>query len=130
MDAQFKKGVLELCVLMLLKGQDRYGYELIRQISAQIEISEGAVYPILRRLTREGYLSSYLQSSPEGPARKYYGLTAQGEAYLQQRLQEWRALVRGVEQLMGEGAAVAQDAEVGDDAGMAEEAGSGEGTRD
>lgn len=104
MDAQFKKGVLELCVLMLLKDQDRYGYELVRQISARIEISEGAVYPILRRLTAEGHLTSYLQSSPEGHARKYYRLTAQGQSYLRQQLEGWRALVRGVEQLMGEGA--------------------------
>lgn len=110
MDAQFKKGVLELCVLALLKDRDCYGYELVRQISARIEISEGAVYPILRRLLAEGHLTGYLQSSPEGPARKYYSLTARGHAYFQQRLAEWRALVQGVELLMGEDAGMAEPA--------------------
>ena len=53
MNVQFKKGVLELCVLVLLDKKDRYGYELVQKISDQIEISEVSVYPLLRRLTKE-----------------------------------------------------------------------------
>lgn len=75
MNVQFKKGVLELCVLVLLDKQDRYGYELVQKISDQIEISEGSVYPLLRRLTKEEYFTTYLQESTEGPPRKYYTLT-------------------------------------------------------
>src|SRR5690625_7671130 len=66
MNIQFKKGVLEICVLALLDKQDRYGYELVQKISNQISISEGSVYPLLRRLTKEGYFTTYLQESTEG----------------------------------------------------------------
>ena len=78
MNVQFKKGVLNLCVLVLLDKQDRYGYELVQKISNQISISEGSVYPLLRRLTKEGYFTTYLQESTEGTPSKYYKLTDSG----------------------------------------------------
>ena len=53
-DAQFKKGVLEMCVLVLLGEKDRYGYELVQDISVRFEISEGSIYPLLKRLRDEG----------------------------------------------------------------------------
>ena len=74
LNAQFKKGVLNLCVLALLEQRDMYGYELVQAISTKIEISEGAVYPLLRRLTADGYFTTYLQQSTEGPSRKYINL--------------------------------------------------------
>lgn len=101
MNVQFKKGVLELCVLVLLDRKDQYGYELVQQISNQIEISEGSVYPLLRRLTKEGSATTYLQESSEGPPRKYYKLTVAGEDYLQELLSEWRAFTNGVNSLIG-----------------------------
>ena len=79
METQFKKGVLDLCVLAILKKRDYYGYELVQMISKNIEISEGTLYPILRRLKKEGYLKTYLQESNEGPSRKYYSLTKKGK---------------------------------------------------
>ncbi|MGE7883664.1 PadR family transcriptional regulator [Bacillus sp. NPDC094077] len=103
MNVQFKKGVLELCVLVLLDKQDRYGYELVRNISNQIEISEGSVYPLLRRLTKEEYFTTYLQESSEGPSRKYYKLTNKGRTYLRQLLDEWNEFSQGVNQLIKEG---------------------------
>ncbi|MEK4097628.1 MULTISPECIES: PadR family transcriptional regulator [unclassified Bacillus (in: firmicutes)] len=103
MNLQFKKGVLELCVLVLLDKQDRYGYELVRSISNQIEISEGSVYPLLRRLTKEEYFTTYLQESSEGPSRKYYKLTDKGRTYLYQLLEEWNEFSQGVNQLIKEG---------------------------
>ncbi|EOQ09086.1 PadR family transcriptional regulator [Bacillus cereus] len=103
MNVQFKKGVLELCVLVLLDKQDRYGYELVRSISNQIEISEGSVYPLLRRLTKEEYFTTYLQESSEGPSRKYYKLTDKGRKYLSQLLEEWNEFSQGVNQLIKEG---------------------------
>ena len=72
MNIQFKKGVLELCVLSLLTKRDFYGYELVEYISKYINISEGTIYPLLRRFRTEGYVSTYLQESQEGPPRKYY----------------------------------------------------------
>ncbi|MGR5953093.1 PadR family transcriptional regulator [Bacillus paranthracis] len=103
MNVQFKKGVLELCVLVLLDKQDRYGYELVRSISNRIEISEGSVYPLLRRLTKEEYFTTYLQESSEGPSRKYYTLTDKGRTYLYQLLREWNEFSQGVNQLIKEG---------------------------
>jgi len=103
MNVQFKKGVLELCVLVLLNKEDRYGYELVRKISDQIAISEGTVYPLLRRLTKEGYFTTYLKESTEGPSRKYYQLTDLGREYLQKLLQEWDDFTLAVNQLIKEG---------------------------
>lgn len=103
MNVQFKKGVLELCVLVLLDKKDRYGYELVQKISGQIEISEGSVYPLLRRLTKEEYFTTYLQESTEGPSRKYYTLTDKGRTYLHELIAEWNEFSRGVNQLIKEG---------------------------
>ncbi|MFJ7951765.1 PadR family transcriptional regulator [Lysinibacillus sp. NPDC096418] len=102
MNVQFKKGVLELCVLVQLDKKDRYGYELVQRISDQIEISEGSVYPLLRRLTKEEYFTTYLQESREGPPRKYYRLTDKGRAYLHHLMEEWKAFSEGVNQLIKE----------------------------
>lgn len=103
MNVQFKKGVLELCVLVLLEKHDRYGYELVQKISDQIAISEGSVYPLLRRLTKEGYFTTYLQESSEGPSRKYYKLTESGRKYLYELLNEWKQFTNGVNELIKEG---------------------------
>ncbi|SET02912.1 transcriptional regulator, PadR family [Oceanobacillus limi] len=103
MNVQFKKGVLELCVLVLLAKQDHYGYELVRKISDRIAISEGSVYPLLRRLNKDGYFSTYLKESTEGPSRKYYKLTDEGRTYLNDLLQDWQAFTDGVNQLIEEG---------------------------
>lgn len=103
LNVQFKKGVLELCVLVLLDKKDRYGYELVQKISDQIEISEGSVYPLLRRLTKEEYFTTYLKESSEGPPRKYYTLTDKGKDYLHELLAEWNQFSNGVNQIIKEG---------------------------
>lgn len=103
LNVQFKKGILEICVLALLAKQDCYGYELVQKVSSKIEISEGSMYPLLRRLTREGYFTTYFQESQEGPARKYYALTGQGKKYLAEKLHEWRIFVDAVNELIREG---------------------------
>lgn len=102
MNAQFKKGVLEMCVMALLGLRDRYGYELVQDISQRFEISEGSIYPLLRRLLTEGYVSTYLQESGEGPARKYYSLTAQGIAARDLLIHEWTEFSDAVCSLIGE----------------------------
>ncbi len=100
MNVQFKKGVLELCVLVVLCRKDYYGYELVQTISKNIDIAEGTVYPLLRRLTKEGYFTSYLKESEEGPPRKYYQITAHGREYKEQLLGEWGRFVNGVNSLI------------------------------
>ena len=86
MNAQYKKGVLELCVLSLLKKHDCYGYEISEYLSGHIDIADGTVYPILRKLKADGLLTTYLQEESGGPPRKYYKLTRLGlESYLADR---------------------------------------------
>ncbi|MEN1968060.1 PadR family transcriptional regulator [Lentibacillus sp. N15] len=103
MNVQFKKGILEICVLVLLEKKDCYGYELVQRISDKIEISEGSIYPLLRRLTKEKYFTTYLQESSEGPSRKYYKLTSQGKDYLHEQMEEWREFTNAVNELIEEG---------------------------
>ena len=94
---------MEICVLALLDKQDRYGYELVQKISSHIAISEGSVYPLLRRLTKEGYFTTYLQESTEGPSRKYYQITESGRDYLYMLVKEWDEFTTNVKQLIKEG---------------------------
>ena len=100
MNPQFKKGVLNLCVLALLEKKDMYGYELVQAISTQIEISEGSVYPLLRRLTKDGLFTTYLMESTEGPPRKYYQITEQGIEQLNSLRNEWESFISGVNTLI------------------------------
>lgn len=89
MNAQFKKGALELCVLSKLVEADRYGYELTDAISQQMVIATGTLYLILKRLKDEAYVETYLVESGEGPARKYYHLTEKGKEYQSQLKKDW-----------------------------------------
>lgn len=91
MNTQFKKGVLELIVLLSVNKKDMYGYELVSEVSKVVDVNEGTIYPLLKRLTNEHYFETYLEESKEGPPRKYYRLTAQGRKQKQQLLQEWNA---------------------------------------
>jgi PadR family transcriptional regulator PadR len=97
---QFKKGVLDLCVLALLAKKDRYGYELIEGISANVEISEGTIYPLLKRLKDEGYVTTYLEESDAGAARKYYSLTPRGREVLADMAAEWEDFVSKVNKIL------------------------------
>lgn len=89
MNAQFKKGVLELIVLESVRKKDRYGYELVEEVSKVVDVKEGTIYPLLKRLTNEHYFETYLRESTEGPPRKYYHITAVGIIYRDRLEQEW-----------------------------------------
>lgn len=78
MNIQFKKGVLELIVLLCASKKDRYGYELISEVSKVVDVNDGSIYPLLKRLTNEKYFDTYLVESVEGPPRKYYKITDLG----------------------------------------------------
>ncbi len=90
MNAQFKKGVLELIVLLSVTRRDMYGYELVSEVSKVVDVNEGTIYPLLKRLTNERYFETYLRESTEGPPRKYYHLTAAGILYKDQLKKEWQ----------------------------------------
>lgn len=81
---QARKGLVELCVLRALVGRERYGYELVRTLVdvPGLGLSEGTLYPLLSRLRVQGLVTTRLEESPEGPARKYYTLTAAGHRVL------------------------------------------------
>src|SRR4051812_21177349 len=78
--AQLKRGVLEYCVMALLEGEERYGFDLVRTLGSTdgLVIGEGTVYPLLSRLRREGMVATTWQESPSGPPRRYYRLTPAG----------------------------------------------------
>ncbi len=100
MNPQFKKGVLELCVLALLARKDCYGFELVSSVSRSVVMSEGTVYPLMKRLKDEGLLTTYLKESNEGPPRKYYKLTDMGRAKFARLLAEWKDFTKGVDDII------------------------------
>ena len=103
MNSQFNKGVIEMCVLSLVSKRDFYGYELVETISRKIEISEGTIYPILRRLTQEKYFDTYLQESSEGPPRKYYRMTTLGRKETEKLMKDWKKFTTDVNSILSEG---------------------------
>ena len=102
MSIQYKKGVLELCVMALLKKQDCYGYEISESISKQIDIADGTVYPILRKLKADGLLTTYLQEESGGPPRKYYSLTQLGRETYEKDRSEYLLFAGSVKKLLEE----------------------------
>ena len=97
MNAQFKKGALELCVLAMLLDEDRYGYELTDEISKNLEIAPGTLYLVLKRLKDDDLVTTYLKESDNGPARKYYHLSDEGRKYTNELKNEWIAFVKAVD---------------------------------
>ena len=102
MNTQFRKGVLEICVLALISKKDMYGNEIVQNISKVINVNEGTIYPILRRLTKDEYFESYILESSEGPARKYYKITNLGKDYLDKMMKEWNDFVIAVSLILND----------------------------
>jgi len=89
-----------MLVLGIAKEKDSYVYEMIKRISSQGEITEGTVYPLMRRLTKEGNFTTYLVESDEGPPRKYYRLTDKGHHYFEKLEMEWLQFVNKVDDII------------------------------
>ena len=103
MNIQYKKGVLALCVMSLLYTEDRYGYDISERLSRHIDISDGAVYPILRKLKTDGMVTTYLSEQSGGPPRKYYSLTVAGKKEYSVAKDEWLAFAQTVrERFLGD----------------------------
>lgn len=103
--AQLRRGVLEFCVLALLRDGERYGFELVQRLS-EVEglvTTEGTLYPLLGRLRREGVVETTWRESPSGPPRRYYQLTVAGKAVLAAFTDEWTRFRNGVDALLGTG---------------------------
>jgi PadR family transcriptional regulator PadR len=96
--AQARRGVIELCVLTLIGKHPHYGYELATALSQwkPLAVPEGTLYPMLRRLQRDGVIGASWQESRDGPPRKYYHLTPAGAQLLESQRAEWELLTRSV----------------------------------
>lgn len=91
MDIQIKKGLLDVCVLTVINKQDSYGYQIIKDISTCIEISESTLYPILKRLESGCCLTTY-SLAHNGRLRKYYRITELGKQRIYDFFEEWKEL--------------------------------------
>src|SRR5580698_1330131 len=101
MKTQLKKGTLDMCVLAVLARGDSYAYELVSTLAQTMEISEGTIYPLMRRLQAEAWVSTYFVESSSGPPRKYYSLTSVGRKSLTEMEEEWRSFVDEVNGVLG-----------------------------
>lgn len=101
MNTQFKKGILEMCILSLINQKDLYGFEVIETLSTEIDVNENTVYPILRRLTHQGLFTTYTEETNVGAPRKYYKITALGKKKLEDYEHEWRSFLNGVFKILG-----------------------------
>ena len=100
MDAQFKKGILDLCVLSILEKKEIYGYGLKMEISTLMDVNENTLYPLLRRLEKDGYVKTSTHQSEQGRTRKYYFITDEGKSHLQTQRIEWRAFTEAADSLI------------------------------
>ena len=80
----------------MVEKNDMYGYELVEKVSKIVDVSEGTIYPILKRLTNEGYFEVYTKESTEGPIRKYYHITISEKETLARQLDEWQKFSKSV----------------------------------
>lgn len=100
MNSQMKRGTLEMCALSVMSRGDCYGYELVNRISRCMEITEGTIYPLMKRMKDSGLIDSYIVESNEGPPRKYYKLTDAGKEELEKLSEEWFDFTKSVEMLL------------------------------
>lgn len=99
-DAQMKKGLLDVCVLAILKREDTYGYKLTQEVTELLDTSESALYPVLRRLESQGLLETY-SVEYSGRLRKYYRITASGITRLAESIAELEDLKKAIDKIIG-----------------------------
>ena len=93
MDAQLKRGILNICILQLLKQNDMYGYDLIKILQAFFtDTEESTLYAILRRLNQEGLTDMYYSEISHGPKRKYYRISDKGRESLESYISSWHEI--------------------------------------
>ena len=103
--AQMRRGAIEYCVLALLQSDDRYGFEITRQLSEAdgLVTSEGTVYPLLTRLRKDGLVDTYWKESTEGPPRRYYRITSNGKRALRSFNDQWARFRDSVDDIFSRG---------------------------
>ena len=101
MDAQFKKGILDICVLSILEKKEIYGYGLEMEMASLMDVSGNTLYPLLRRLEKDDYLDTYMHVSEQGRRRKYYRITDKGRSHLKDLRKDWKAFKEVADRLIG-----------------------------
>jgi PadR family transcriptional regulator PadR len=95
MDAQIKKGILDMCILHIISKQDIYGYDIMKQMSAFFpEVNDSTFYAILRRLHKDKLTEVYWGKDSNGPPRKYYRITETGWNSLKEDINNWKKLIQ------------------------------------
>lgn len=104
--SQLRRGVLEFCVLALLRSGERYSFDLVRALGDTdgLVTSEGTLYPLLGRLRRDGLVQSTWRESASGPPRRYYRITRDGDAALRAFVSQWARFRDSVDTLLELGA--------------------------
>ncbi|MDD3223643.1 MAG: PadR family transcriptional regulator [Clostridium sp.] len=99
---QLLKGILEGCVLLIIAENEVYGYELVQLLKKYgfKQIVAGTVYPLLQKLEKQGYLSSTMKPSPDGPDRKYYKRTLEGKEHCCEFIDQWNDITNNVNNLI------------------------------
>ncbi|MEK8128494.1 PadR family transcriptional regulator [Paenibacillus filicis] len=96
MDKEMMKGSIDILLLAELNRGDSYGYEIVKHLKQRsnnfYDMSEGTLYPALRRLENKGYVESYWGESHDGGRRKYYRITENGKTELSRKLKQWNEL--------------------------------------
>lgn len=93
MNAQMKKGVLEMCILHTISKEEMYGYDIMKKMTIYFpEVNESTFYSILRRLNKEGAAETYFGKESNGPKRKYYRITENGKKKLKDDVQSWKQI--------------------------------------
>lgn len=106
--SQMRRGAIEYCVLALLKKEERYGFDLVRELadSDGLVTSEGTIYPLLARLRNDGLVETTWQESPQGPPRRYYRITKQGRVALGRFVEQWGRFRDSVDSILKRGGLV------------------------
>ena len=99
---ELRRGVLEFCVMALVRDEESYGFDIVRALSAagNLLTSEGTIYPLLGRLRRDGLVTTTWRESVSGPPRRYYRLTADGRRSLDAFTGDWRRFTAAVDALL------------------------------
>ena len=103
--SQMRRGAIEYCVLSLLRKEERYGFDLVRSLAENegLVTTEGTIYPLLSRLRSEGLVDTTWRESLQGPPRRYYRITAEGEAALDAFVEQWALFRDAVDRVLALG---------------------------
>jgi PadR family transcriptional regulator PadR len=102
---QMRRGALEYCVLALLRKEERYGFDLVRALGDTdgLVTSEGTIYPLLSRLRKDGLVDTTWYESAQGPPRRYYRLTRDGQEALDLFIDQWHRFRNTVDHILETG---------------------------